>query len=113
MQYDIIGLMILVTGVVRIVIALYLGWIAVRTWRNPHPQGRRVMPEFVAVLSAIFANDGLRAVNYYISTEPTESFMAYEGMIGMGFSLGLTLMLCLMVLKRTQKVEEAFTRVLK
>ena len=109
-SFDVISLLVLLTGVVRIVIAGYLAYMAYKTWYNPHPEGRRVMPEFVAVLAAIFANDGLRSVNYYISTAPTSDFMSYQGMLGMGFSLGLTLILCLMVLKRTQRLELAFTR---
>jgi hypothetical protein len=105
--------LILLTGFIRLFTAISLAKIAWRTRNNPHPVGKTIMPEFVAVLCLIFANDALRGISFAISSEPLHAFVAEQGIWNLVFSNVLTLLLCVIVFVRAKRVEYEFTSTLR
>lgn len=91
--------LILLTGYVRLVMGAYAMYAAMRTWDNPHVEGREISPKFIMAFACLSINDGLRAVFFYI--DPNGD--------GVYLSLWITLLLCLWCLRRTQKVTRTIT----
>ena len=95
--------LILLTGVVRLFVGFYSLFAAVKTWNNPHLEGREISPKFILAFACLEINDGLRAVSFYI--DPVSD--------GVYLSLWITLLLCIWVLHRTRKVTKTITYRLK
>lgn len=109
---DWVTTLILLTGLLRLFIGFTLAHMAWKTWYNPHPVGRTVMPEFVLILSGIFLNDALRSISFVFSTQPVYYYMENQGIVNMVFSHVLTFVLCLLMFIRTKRVEYEFTKTL-
>lgn len=110
---DWVSLLIIGAGAFRLLSCAYLFFAAYISWHNPHPIGRRFLPELAFAMALMQLNDGFRSIGFVMSSAPLADYITQEGLVNLVLSNLITFILCIMVFFSTRKMVRDFVGGLK